>query len=291
MRNAARLLRAFTPADRGMEVGISELARRLDLGTSTVHRIVTTLVSERLLERGTRPGKYRLGLAMYEIGTQVSEHVDLHQAALPGARDAAAHDRRDGAHRRAGRARGRVRRAAGEPPHDAGVPRGRAPAAGARDVLGQGAARRPAAEPNSTVGWRRPGCGGSRARTIVDRDALRAELDLVAERGWAENVEESHVGVSSVGRADPRRERRGARVGQRRRRDDPDDHPDAARDGRAGRRRGRADLAAASATARPLPTPRCRRRPHLVANCAEIAATGCRGSGRQWMPRWPPASR
>ena len=29
--------------------------------------------------------------------------------------------------------------------------------------------------------------------------ALRAELDVVAERGWAENVEESHVGVASVG--------------------------------------------------------------------------------------------
>jgi IclR family acetate operon transcriptional repressor len=81
VRNAARVLRAFSRA--GQELGITELARQLGLGKSTVHRLVTTLTAERLLERGSTPGRYRLGLVLYELGSNVTEHVDLHQAALP----------------------------------------------------------------------------------------------------------------------------------------------------------------------------------------------------------------
>ena len=81
VRNAARVLRAFSGADT--ELGVTDLSRRLGIGKSTAHRIVTTLAAERLLERGRERGTYRLGLALYELGTGVSEHVDLHQAALP----------------------------------------------------------------------------------------------------------------------------------------------------------------------------------------------------------------
>src|SRR6202453_994809 len=81
VRNAARVLRAFSRA--GQELGITELSRQLGLGKSPVHRLVTTLTAERLLERGSTPGRYRLGLVLYELGANVTEHVDLHQAALP----------------------------------------------------------------------------------------------------------------------------------------------------------------------------------------------------------------
>src|SRR5258705_6523923 len=81
VRNAARVLRAFSRAGQG--AGIPDLARQLGLGKSTVHRLVTTLTAERLLERGSTPGRYRLGLVLYELGSNVTEHVDLHQAALP----------------------------------------------------------------------------------------------------------------------------------------------------------------------------------------------------------------
>ena len=53
VRNAARVLRAFSRA--GQELGITELSRQLGLGKSTVHRLVTTLTAERLLERGQHP--------------------------------------------------------------------------------------------------------------------------------------------------------------------------------------------------------------------------------------------
>src|SRR5215813_14917117 len=57
VRNAARVLRAFSRA--GQELGITELSRQLGLGKSTVHRLVTTLTAERLLERGSSPGRDR----------------------------------------------------------------------------------------------------------------------------------------------------------------------------------------------------------------------------------------
>ena len=79
VRNAARLLKEFSRTDR--ELGVSELARRLDLATSTVHRLLATLAAERLLERTT--GGYRLGLALYDLGAIVAPHLDLHEAALP----------------------------------------------------------------------------------------------------------------------------------------------------------------------------------------------------------------
>src|SRR5690349_20960235 len=81
VRNAARLLKEFSHTDR--ELGVSELARRLGLATSTVHRLLATLAAERLLDRGTTPGSYRLGLAMFDLGAAVAPTPDLQEAALP----------------------------------------------------------------------------------------------------------------------------------------------------------------------------------------------------------------
>ncbi len=81
VRNAARVLRAFGGTDA--ELGVTELSRRLRIGKSTVHRIVSTLTSEHLLERGRARGTYRLGLAALELGTAGGTAADLHQAALP----------------------------------------------------------------------------------------------------------------------------------------------------------------------------------------------------------------
>ena len=86
VRNAARLLKEFSRTDR--ELGVSELARRLDLATSTVHRLLATLTAERLLERA--PGGYRLGLALFDLGAIVAPHLDLHEAAHAGDGHAAA---------------------------------------------------------------------------------------------------------------------------------------------------------------------------------------------------------
>ncbi len=81
MRNAARLLKVFR--SRESDLGVSELARRLGLGKSTVHRLLTTLAAEGLIEQDARTGNYRLGLVMFELGEAVRVHMDLHAAAGP----------------------------------------------------------------------------------------------------------------------------------------------------------------------------------------------------------------
>jgi IclR family KDG regulon transcriptional repressor len=81
VRNAARLLKVFLSREESL--GVSELARRLDLGKSTVHRLLTTLSSEGLIEQDHQTGGYRLGLVVFELGEAVRVHLDLHAAAGP----------------------------------------------------------------------------------------------------------------------------------------------------------------------------------------------------------------
>jgi IclR family transcriptional regulator, KDG regulon repressor len=79
--NAARLLKAFS--DREYEIGISNLARRLGLGKSTVHRLASTLVDAELLERNPETGAYRLGLALFDLGMLVRRKMSFVNEARP----------------------------------------------------------------------------------------------------------------------------------------------------------------------------------------------------------------
>src|SRR5579875_2885473 len=81
VRNAARLLKVFR--SRETDLGVSELARRLNLGKSTVHRLLTTLAAEGLIEQDPRTGGYRLGIVMFELGEAVRVNLDLHAATGP----------------------------------------------------------------------------------------------------------------------------------------------------------------------------------------------------------------
>ena len=72
--NAARLTKAFS--ENEYEMGISALAMRLGLAKSTVHRLATTLVEYDILEQNRETGKYRLGLALFELGTLVRRKMD-----------------------------------------------------------------------------------------------------------------------------------------------------------------------------------------------------------------------
>ena len=48
-----------------------------------MHRLLTTLVQEGLVERNSDTGAYRLGLTMFELGQAVQSHMDLHGAVGP----------------------------------------------------------------------------------------------------------------------------------------------------------------------------------------------------------------
>ena len=79
--NAILLLKAFS--DEHSEIGISALSERLKLAKSTVHRLASTLLEAGMLEQNRETGKYRLGLAVFEMGSLVRRKIDFSFEAKP----------------------------------------------------------------------------------------------------------------------------------------------------------------------------------------------------------------
>lgn len=78
---AVRVLRCFSEAEP--ELGISNLANRLNLAKSTVHRLVTTLTLEGLLSQNPETDRYRLGLDLFALGTLVRRRLDVSNISQP----------------------------------------------------------------------------------------------------------------------------------------------------------------------------------------------------------------
>jgi DNA-binding IclR family transcriptional regulator len=79
--NSLRLIKAFSEDE--YEIGISDLAKRLGLAKSTVHRLASTLLEQGMLEQNPADGKYHLGLALFELGTMVRRKMDFTVEARP----------------------------------------------------------------------------------------------------------------------------------------------------------------------------------------------------------------
>jgi DNA-binding IclR family transcriptional regulator len=78
---AVRLLKAFS--EEQVEIGISDLAKRLGVAKSTVHRLAVTLVAQGMLEQNPDTGKYRLGMALFRLGSLVRRRMTLSNEARP----------------------------------------------------------------------------------------------------------------------------------------------------------------------------------------------------------------
>lgn len=81
VKNAMRILRLFTP--KKLELGISEMANRLSLPTSTVHRLVKELENEGFIIQNAKSKKYRLGLSMIYLGGIVQAHQEIYEDTVP----------------------------------------------------------------------------------------------------------------------------------------------------------------------------------------------------------------
>lgn len=195
VRNAARLLKEFGRGDR--EIGVTELSRRLGIGKSTAHRLLSTLADERLLEQDPQTGAYRLGLAMYELGASVALHTDLHEASAPvldqlrnatretvqvavlDGREVVYVERRESP---------QTLRLFGRVGH-----RNDAHCTSTGKLL---LAYLPPDSLDETLrGWR---LARKTPFTVPDTRALRTALETVRQQGWAENISESELGVASV---------------------------------------------------------------------------------------------
>jgi IclR family pca regulon transcriptional regulator len=75
------VLRCFTPEHP--ELGITDIADKLKMSKSTVHRYASTLVALGYLERPSTSRKYRLGLQVADLGMTALNSTGLHDHARP----------------------------------------------------------------------------------------------------------------------------------------------------------------------------------------------------------------
>jgi DNA-binding IclR family transcriptional regulator len=77
---ALALLEALAASDSGL--GVSELARRIDVNPSTASRLLATLEHDGFVEREDR-GPYRLGLKLVALADRVLSRLDVRALARP----------------------------------------------------------------------------------------------------------------------------------------------------------------------------------------------------------------
>jgi IclR family transcriptional regulator, KDG regulon repressor len=194
VRHAAAVLRAFSPTEPVL--GVNEIARRVRLDRSTVSRLLQTLDELGLVARLEPDGRYRLGMGLAELAGVALAGLDIRDIAQPHLR--------------------RLSAATRETVNLATWDRGEAVTI----------EHLPGLEPIKALGWvgrRHPGYCTSvgkillafldppaRAaalrgplvaytqRTIVDRDALWAELEQIRRHGFGFTRGEYQEGLSAV---------------------------------------------------------------------------------------------
>ncbi|HXS53422.1 MAG TPA: IclR family transcriptional regulator [Usitatibacter sp.] len=192
--NAIRLTKAFS--EQEYEMGISALAMRLGLAKSTVHRLATTLVEYDMLEQNRETGKYRLGLAFFELGTLVRRKMDVTteaQGEIHALADSSGEtvqlailDHLTVLYIRIRESRQAVRLSSGLG--------SRAPA----HCTGVGKALLAFQSPEAVQLVVDNGLKRYTENTITDPEKLRAELALIRARGYAIDDEEIEVGLRCV---------------------------------------------------------------------------------------------
>ncbi|MED3717857.1 IclR family transcriptional regulator [Geobacillus thermodenitrificans] len=81
VKNGLRILRLFSTETP--ELGVTEIARRLELHKTTVHRLITVLEKEGFVEQNKKTRKYRLGLSVLHLSGIVDLHTEIFKDALP----------------------------------------------------------------------------------------------------------------------------------------------------------------------------------------------------------------
>ncbi len=196
IERAVSILNAFSMDDP--ELGVTELADRLGLHKSTVHRFMVNLDAAGLVERNARTGRYRLGLHVFELGALVMQQMNLWDEALPFL-EGLVHDTGETGHLAVldgGEAiyieRVEARRALRVP---SAIGRGYpAHATNLGKVL---LADLPRERVEAIIAER--GLAAYTSQTITDPIELEADLELIRRRGYAVDNEEYDEGLRCIG--------------------------------------------------------------------------------------------
>ena len=195
IERAVSILNAFSMDDP--ELGVTELADRLGLHKSTVHRFMVNLDAAGLVERNARTGRYRLGLHVFELGALVMQQMNLWDEALPFL-EGLVHDTGETGHLAVldgGEAiyieRVEARRALRVP---SSIGRGYpAHATNLGNVLLADLSRE---RVEAIIAER--GLAAYTAHTITDPAELEADLELIRRRGYAVDNEEYDEGLRCI---------------------------------------------------------------------------------------------
>jgi IclR family acetate operon transcriptional repressor len=192
---AVAILRCFDAHHAAL--GISDIARATGLSTSTAHRLLTSMTTNRLLDQGSDK-RYRPGPLLVQLGRSGAVPSSLREAARPhmvALRDEV--DETVGLHEllptyeRAVVDQVESRQELRRHYTDIGVPIALTHGAPGKAML-------------STLPWARQKAALSRGieaitdRTVTDPTALAAELATARERGWAGSDAERTPGIRAV---------------------------------------------------------------------------------------------
>src|SRR5262245_55179031 len=81
LERAVDILQVLSEDSRELTAG--EVAQRLSLHKSTIHRLLTVLDHHHLIRRNTETGRYALGLRLFEFGTRAVRGLQLRDQAQP----------------------------------------------------------------------------------------------------------------------------------------------------------------------------------------------------------------
>lgn len=76
-----RILQSFAPHER--DVSLGDIARRVELPKSSVHRLLVTLIAHGFVERDDSTRRYKLGIKLFELGSAAIHERGLYGAAQP----------------------------------------------------------------------------------------------------------------------------------------------------------------------------------------------------------------
>ena len=193
----------------GRPTGVSELARQTGMSKAAVHHLLATLESRGFVMRQSDSSDYKLGWALYELGSNVVRDVDLSRVARPYLDKLAAQTNES------------VLLGILDGESVLYLDRGEAPSglqmranAGRRGPLHATASGKIllayAADPMLLADLLAKPLEPLTNATITDSDALRHDLAQARQQGYATCWQEGEVGLSSV--AVPLRDYRGAVV-------------------------------------------------------------------------------
>jgi DNA-binding IclR family transcriptional regulator len=178
------------------ELGVTEIAGRLDVHKSTAFRLLGSLEQHRLVEQLGERGKYRLGFGIVRLAGATTARLDLAREGGPVCRQLA----------------GEINETVNIAVMDAGAAvnitqeQGSA-AVTAQNWIGQRTPLHATSSGKVLLAWAdadalaavlKAGLERRTPATITDPETLRAELDRIRQRGWACTVEELETGLNTV---------------------------------------------------------------------------------------------